>query len=134
MFVEQVLTQRLGDVGKKLHTARSRNDQVALDLRLYLRAEIDEITGLVKELLEARGCRRPSANKTVILPGYTHLQRAQPITVCPSSDGLRHDASAGYGPACRLSEADERIANRLLRSGRNHLQHRPGVRGQAAGL
>ena len=78
MFVEQVLTQRLGDVGKKLHTARSRNDQVALDLRMYLRAEIDEITGLVKELLEAV-VAQAEANKTVILPGYTHLQRAQPI-------------------------------------------------------
>ena len=78
MFVEQVLTQRLGDVGKKLHTARSRNDQVALDLRMYLRAEIDEITGLVKELLEAM-VAQAEANKTVILPGYTHLQRAQPI-------------------------------------------------------
>ena len=78
MFVEQVLTQRLGDVGKKLHTARSRNDQVALDLRMYLRAEIDEITGLVKELLEAV-VAQAEANKSVILPGYTHLQRAQPI-------------------------------------------------------
>ena len=51
MFVEQVLTQRLGDVGKKLHTARSRNDQVALDLRMYLRSEIDEITALVRDVL-----------------------------------------------------------------------------------
>ena len=51
MFVEQVLTERLGDVGKKLHTARSRNDQVALDIRMYLRDEIDEITDLVKSLI-----------------------------------------------------------------------------------
>ena len=51
MFVEQVLTQRLGDVGKKLHTARSRNDQVALDLRMYLKDQIDEITALVKDVL-----------------------------------------------------------------------------------
>ena len=53
MFVEQVLTQRLGDVGKRLHTARSRNDQVALDIRLYLRSEIDEISALVKSLIAA---------------------------------------------------------------------------------
>ena len=53
MFVEQVLTQRLGDVGKKLHTARSRNDQVALDLRMYLREEIDEITELVRAVIGA---------------------------------------------------------------------------------
>ena len=78
MFVEQVLTQRLGDVGKKLHTARSRNDQVALDLRMYLRSEIDEITALVKDVIEAI-LEQAQANKAVIMPGYTHLQRAQPI-------------------------------------------------------
>ena len=78
MFVEQVLTQRLGDVGKKLHTARSRNDQVALDLRMYQRSEIDEITELVKAVLDAI-LQQAEANKSVIMPGYTHLQRAQPI-------------------------------------------------------
>ena len=78
MFVEQVLTQRLGDVGKKLHTARSRNDQVALDLRMYLRSEIDEITELVRDVLNAI-LLQAEANKSVIMPGYTHLQRAQPI-------------------------------------------------------
>ena len=78
MFVEQVLTARLGDVGKKLHTARSRNDQVALDLRMYLREEIDEITALVKDVIEAI-LEQAQANKSVIMPGYTHLQRAQPI-------------------------------------------------------
>ena len=78
MFVEQVLTQRLGDVGKKLHTARSRNDQVALDLRMYLREEIDEITALVRDVIEAI-LEQAESNKTVIMPGYTHLQRAQPI-------------------------------------------------------
>ena len=78
MFVEQVLTQRLGDVGKKLHTARSRNDQVALDLRMYLRTQIDEITAFVKDVIEAI-LAQAEANKAVIMPGYTHLQRAQPI-------------------------------------------------------
>jgi len=78
MFVEQVLTNRLGDVGKKLHTARSRNDQVALDLRMYLRSEIDEIVGLVKDVIEAI-LSQAEENKSVIMPGYTHLQRAQPI-------------------------------------------------------
>jgi len=79
MFVEQVLTQRLGDVGKKLHTARSRNDQVALDLRMYLRDEIDAISALVRELTTAVTCRAEEY-KAAIMPGYTHLQRAQPIT------------------------------------------------------
>ena len=78
MFVEQVLTERLGDVGKKLHTARSRNDQVALDLRMYLREQIDEITALVKDVISAI-LKQAEENKTVIMPGYTHLQRAQPI-------------------------------------------------------
>ena len=78
MFVEQVLTQRLGDVGKKLHTARSRNDQVALDLRMYLRSEVDEIMDLVRDVLDAI-LEQAEANKSVIMPGYTHLQRAQPI-------------------------------------------------------
>ena len=79
MFVEQVLTERLGDVGKKLHTARSRNDQVALDIRMYLRDEIDSITELIKELLGAV-VDKAEEYKSAIMPGYTHLQRAQPIT------------------------------------------------------
>ena len=78
MFVEQVLTARIGDVGKKLHTARSRNDQVALDLRMYLRAEIDELTALIQDVIGAI-LSQAEANKAVIMPGYTHLQRAQPI-------------------------------------------------------
>ena len=78
MFVEQELTSRLGDVGKKLHTARSRNDQVALDLRMYLRSRIDEITPLIKDVIEAI-LKQAEENKSVIMPGYTHLQRAQPI-------------------------------------------------------
>ena len=79
MFVEQVLTERLGAVGKKLHTARSRNDQVALDLRMYLRDEVAEIITLTEELLEAITAQA-EIGKAAILPGYTHLQRAQPIT------------------------------------------------------
>ena len=79
MFVEQVLTERIGDVGKKLHTARSRNDQVALDIRMYLRSEIDTITSLIKELIAAVA-DKAEAYKDAIMPGYTHLQRAQPIT------------------------------------------------------
>ena len=79
MFVEQVLTQRIGDVGKKLHTARSRNDQVALDTRMYLRdrsnAIINKITNLISAIL-----LQAEEHKSTIMPGYTHLQRAQPIT------------------------------------------------------
>ena len=79
MFVEQVLTERIGDVGKKLHTARSRNDQVALDVRLYLREEIDEITEKLKALTLIV-CDKAGTYKDAIMPGYTHLQRAQPVT------------------------------------------------------
>ena len=79
MFVEQVLTERVGDVGKKLHTARSRNDQVALDLRMYLRDEADEIAGKIRALILAL-TDKAEEYKDAIMPGYTHLQRAQPIT------------------------------------------------------
>lgn len=79
MFVEAELTKRIGDAGKKLHTARSRNDQVALDIRMYLMAECDQIGGLIKALLSAI-VDLASDNKDTIMPGYTHLQRAQPIT------------------------------------------------------
>ena len=78
MFVEQVLTERIGDTGKKLHTARSRNDQVALDLRMFLRSRTDEIIALAKDAVAAI-YEQAEANKSVIMPGYTHLQRAQPI-------------------------------------------------------
>ena len=78
MFVEEVLTQRVGDVGKKLHTARSRNDQVALDLRMYLMNRTDELSERVYSLIAAL-TDQAEQHKTVIMPGYTHLQRAQPI-------------------------------------------------------
>ena len=79
MFVEQTLTERLGDVGRKLHTARSRNDQVALDLRLYLLDEVKEIRALTLGLLAAV-TDQAERYKATVMPGYTHLQRAQPIT------------------------------------------------------
>ena len=79
MFVEQTLTERLGDVGRKLHTARSRNDQVALDLRLYLLDEVREIRALTFGLLAAI-TDQAERYKATVMPGYTHLQRAQPIT------------------------------------------------------
>ncbi|MBQ9544507.1 MAG: argininosuccinate lyase [Clostridia bacterium] len=80
MFVEQVLTERIGDLGKKLHTARSRNDQVAVDLRMYLRSETDEVTKSLKKLL-ALLADKAQEGADAIMPGYTHLQRAQPVTL-----------------------------------------------------
>ncbi|KJS75788.1 MAG: argininosuccinate lyase [Desulfotomaculum sp. BICA1-6] len=80
MNVEQMLIERIGEVGKKLHTARSRNDQVALDVRMYLRDEIDAVTALLADLT---GTLLDLAEKhtATVMPGYTHLQRAQPITL-----------------------------------------------------
>ena len=78
MFVEAELTARIGEAGKKLHTARSRNDQVAVDMRLYLRRESEEVVGLIKGLIRAV-VGQAKATKDFIVPGYTHLQRAQPI-------------------------------------------------------
>ncbi|MBQ7954010.1 MAG: argininosuccinate lyase [Clostridia bacterium] len=79
MFVESELTKRIGDTGKRLHTARSRNDQVAVDIRMYLRDETAEIIELLKKLIEVV-INKAEEYKDAIMPGYTHLQRAQPIT------------------------------------------------------
>lgn len=78
-FIEQTLTERIGDAGKRLHTGRSRNDQVALDVRLYLRDECNETLKLISELIDALTAKGEEYSEA-IMPGYTHLQRAQPIT------------------------------------------------------
>ena len=79
-FVEANLIDRIGDAGKKLHTGRSRNDQVALDMKLYVRDEIDETDELVKKLLEALQ-KIMEENVHTYMPGFTHLQKAQPVTL-----------------------------------------------------
>ena len=79
-FVEANLTERIGEAGKRLHTGRSRNDQVALDMKLYCRDEIDEIDGLVKTLLEEL-LKIMKENLETWMPGFTHLQKAQPVTL-----------------------------------------------------
>ena len=78
-FVEQTLTARIGDAGKRLHTGRSRNDQVALDIRLTLRDYSHMLQGYIVELVKVI-CKKAAENTTAVMPGYTHLQRAQPIT------------------------------------------------------
>lgn len=80
MFIEAELTKRLGDVGKRLHTSRSRNDQVAVDIRMYLRNEIAQIKELVLKLADTL-CDMASEHTETVMPGYTHLQRAQPVTL-----------------------------------------------------
>ena len=79
MFIEAELTDRIGDAGKRLHTARSRNDQVALDMKLYFHDEIGQILLLCRELIEAL-LEKAQAHTETVMPGYTHLQRGQPIT------------------------------------------------------
>ncbi|WP_446197324.1 argininosuccinate lyase [Lactobacillus delbrueckii] len=79
MFIEETLTDRIGQDGKMLHTARSRNDQVALDIRLYMREENGQIKQLLKDLVAAL-CDQAEKYKASLMPGYTHLQRAQPVT------------------------------------------------------
>ena len=78
MHIESALIQRIGDVGRKLHTGRSRNDQVSTDLKLYVRDALDELTGGLRELQRAF-VARTEIDEGVVLPGYTHLQRAQPV-------------------------------------------------------
>ncbi len=80
MFIEAELTNRIGEVGKRLHTSRSRNDQVALDIRLHLRKEVSNIVAAINELIDTF-INMAEKNKETIMPGYTHLQRAQPITL-----------------------------------------------------
>ncbi len=87
-FVEANLIARIGDAGKKLHTGRSRNDQVALDMKLYTRDEVKELDGLLKELLSTL-LHIMEENLDTYMPGFTHLQKAQPIT-------LAHHAGAYF--------------------------------------
>ena len=87
-FIEGELTSRIGDAGKRLHTGRSRNDQVALDMKLYTRDEIDEMDGLLKGLLEVL-LKLMEDNLHTYMPGFTHLQKAQPVT-------LAHHVGAYY--------------------------------------
>ena len=113
MNIEAVLTERIGDTGKKLHTARSRNDQVAVDFRLYMRQEIDLIIALVEKLKEAL-YKIAEGNQETIMPGYTNLQRAQPVT-------LAHYMLAYYQmfsrDASRLADCRKRLNQLPLGSG-----------------
>ncbi|MBE6715001.1 MAG: argininosuccinate lyase, partial [Ruminococcaceae bacterium] len=79
MFVEAELTERIGETGKRLHTARSRNDQVALDIRMYLMEEIETVLDLTRKLI-CQIADKAEDHKETVMPGYTHLQHAQPVT------------------------------------------------------
>ncbi len=104
-FVESVLTERIGEAGKKLHTGRSRNDQVALDMRLYVREQVQKTRGLLHQLLEVLE-RIIEENLDCYMPGFTHLQKAQPVTLSHHIDAyfemFRRDSS-------RLDDLYERM-------------------------
>ena len=126
MFVEAELTRRLGETGKRLHTARSRNDQVALDLRMYLLDHAGELEALLK-----RARRRPlrflaEEHKETVMPGYTHLQRAQPITF---GHHLMAYAQMFLRDLDRLKNWRKLTSSMpfgLRRPGSHHLSHQPG--------
>ena len=113
MNIETLLTQRIGSAGKRLHTARSRNDQVALDFRLYLREALSEV---IENLLalEAVLCAQARKNQTTVMPGYTHLQRAQPITF---AQHLMAYASMFRRDVTRLEDCRVRMNESPLGSG-----------------
>ena len=113
MNVEALLTARIGDAGKRLHTARSRNDQVALDFRMYVR---EQIPVMVSQLLELETvlCRQAKKYQTAVMPGYTHLQRAQPISF---AQHLMAYASMFQRDVTRLEDCGKRLDECPLGSG-----------------
>ncbi|MGN0543411.1 MAG: argininosuccinate lyase [Acutalibacteraceae bacterium] len=112
-FIEQTLTERIGDAGKRLHTGRSRNDQVALDVRLYLRDECDAVTELIKKLIKALS-EKGDEYADAIMPGYTHLQRAQPITFKAHLSAYTEMLTRDLG---RVEDAKKRMNSSPLGSG-----------------
>jgi argininosuccinate lyase len=112
-FLEAELIRRIGEVGKKLHTGRSRNDQVALDLRLFLRDEVDQISAMLSALQTALR-EKSQQHLTTLMPGYTHLQRAQPVTF--ANHLMAYEAMVGRDIE-RLSDARKRINRSPLGAG-----------------
>ena len=100
-FVEATLIDRIGDTGKKLHTGRSRNDQVALDMRLYVRDEVDTIKGLLKDLMKTlHGIMKD--NLDTYMPGFTHLQKAQPVTLAHHTGAYMEMFKRDYSRMCDI--------------------------------
>jgi len=113
MNIEALLTARIGDAGKRLHTARSRNDQVAVDFRLYVREEIPTLIGQLLDLQTVL-CRRAREHQETVMPGYTHLQRAQPISF---AQHLMAYAAQFSRDVTRLEDCAERLNECPLGSG-----------------
>lgn len=113
MNIEALLTARIGEAGKRLHTARSRNDQVALDFRLYVRREIGTVTGQLLDL-ERVLCRQAEEHRNTVMPGYTHLQRAQPVSF---AQHLLAYAAQFARDVTRLEDCQKRLNECPLGSG-----------------
>jgi len=113
MNIEKLLTQRIGDAGKRLHTARSRNDQVALDIRMYLIDEIANIKDMLKQLLTAL-ITLAENNLDTVMPGYTHMQKAQPITLAHHLMAYFEMLKRDLG---RLDDCKKRMSSMPLGSG-----------------
>ena len=132
MNVETILTQRIGDAGKRLHTGRSRNDQVALDARMYAKLACTETVAMIEDLLDAI-LTIAQDNLHTIMPGYTHMQKAQPIT-------LAHHMMAYAQMFLRDRKRFRRIRRRqrdaagFRRARRHDVPAQPPPRGAAAGL
>ncbi len=127
MNIETMLTQRIGDTGKRLHTARSRNDQVAVDFRLYVKQEIPKIIAQVLDL-EKVLVKKAKANLETVMPGYTHLQRAQPTTFAHYMMAYANMLTPGRDPAGGLPGADGRVPPGRGRPGHLHLSGGPRSR------
>ena len=133
MNMEVLLTQRIGATGKRLHTARSRNDQVAVDFRMYVRKEIQAIIGLILDL-EKVLVRKAEANLDTVMPGL-HPPPAGPAHhLRPRHDGLRQHVQAGRDPAGGLSGAAGRVPPGGRRSGHYHLTRWTGSRRPSFGF
>ena len=127
------MTERIGEAGKRLHTGRSRNDQVALDMKLYTRDEIGELDGLLKGLLKEL-LAIMEENLDTFMPGFTHLQKAQPITLAHHMGAYFEMFSRDRSRLADIPQTDELLPLGLRRSGGNHLPPGPGVYGAAPGV
>ena len=132
--IEHRLTELVGDAGKRLHTARSRNDQVATDMRLWLRAEIDELAGLLRARARARCWTSPPTHAETLMPGFTHLQVAQPVTFGHHLMAYFEMFTPRRRAARRLPPAHEPPAAGRRGARRDELPDRPGVGRARAGL
>ena len=130
MVIEAALVERIGDVGRKFHTGRSRNDQVALDMRLWMRDAITSLQTAILRTMQQALVDQAKAQGNILMPGYTHMQRAQPVLVGPLSSGLRRDVPAGSSASGRSFQTGQCLSPGQRCSGRKLSAAGPPGRGQ----